>query len=82
MKNFYIFLDIDGVLNDIEHIKKVHMSGIKENATKIFNPESVLALNNLINYLSQNFNVNLVISSTWRKNMESTLHYLNKNNIY
>ena len=81
MKNFYIFLDFDGTMSDIEFIKKLYYSGIKKNNTKIFKPESIEALNYLIDYLSQKYSVNLVISSVWRRDMNETIYYLNKNNI-
>lgn len=82
MKNFYIFLDFDGTMTDTEHIKRLYYQGVRgEDVTKIFKPESIEALNYLIDYLNEEFDVHLVISSIWRKNMEETLFYLKKNNI-
>ena len=82
-ENFYIFLDIDGVLWDW----KYRISAIKEGkASKSgiissFNPESIDALNNLIALLDQNFSPELVISSTWRENMFATKKALYKNGL-
>ena len=82
MKNFYIFLDFDGTMTDKEHIKRLYYQGVRgEDTTKTFKPESVEALNYLIDYLNEKFDVNLVISSVWRRDMEETLFYLKKNNI-
>ena len=80
MENFYVFLDIDGVLIDLETIKKNFYNGIKP-TTHTFNTESVNALNNLFNYLSKNYDVTLVITSVWRRDMKETLMYFEKNNI-
>lgn len=80
MKNFYIFLDIDGVLTDNEFVKQNYLNGIKP-STKHFKPESVQALNWLFEYLSKDYNVNLVISSVWRSYMKETLYYFQKNKI-
>ena len=80
MKNFYIFLDIDGVLTDNEFVKQNFLKGIKP-TTKHFKPESVSALNYLFEYLSKDYNVNLVISSVWRSYMDETLYYFKKNKI-
>ena len=81
MKNFYVFLDFDGKMNDIEFFKKLHDKGIKEGITKIFKPESIVALNYLLETLSKKYDVNLVISSSWRRDMDETIYYLNKNKI-
>lgn len=80
MENFYIFLDIDGVLNDLDTIKRNYFNGIKD-TTHTFNPESVSALNNLFDYLSKKYDVTLVISSVWRINMKETLMHFENNKI-
>ena len=78
-KNFYIFLDIDGVLYDWEYIKTLIRDGKIKKGGKItaFKPESIEALNYLIEKKSKDFNVNLVISSTWRHYMDSIIEKLN-----
>ena len=82
-ENFYIFLDIDGVLwdwpNRISEIKagNIEMGG----AIEEFKPESVSALNVLINSLGTKYDVTLVISSTWRVDMAKTIVALENNNL-
>ena len=82
-KSFYIFLDIDGVLNDWEFFKKEIASGAMKKGTifEHFKPESINALNNLIKTLSKQFNVILVISSSWRRNLLKTETLLRKNGL-
>lgn len=79
-KNFYIFLDIDGVLNDLAFIKE-NLDKKNSSIIKIFNPKSVDALNYLLNTLTTCYNVNLVISSSWRINMDETVSVLKSNKI-
>ena len=68
--NFYVFLDIDGVLWDWKFIKQ---SKIKKGGKIVtFNPESIEAVNYLFDELSFKYNPKLVISSTWRMNMDFT----------
>lgn len=80
MKEFYIFLDIDGVLWDWPYLKK----GINEGRIKRggiiedLKPESIEALNYLIEKLSIKYDVKLIISSSWRFNMERTLEIIKK----
>lgn len=80
MKEFYIFLDIDGVLWDWPYLKKgmnegrIKRGGIIED----LKPESIEALNYLIEKLSIKYDVKLVISSSWRFNMERTLEIIKK----
>lgn len=82
-ENFYVFLDIDGVMWDwpwrIEEIKKGRIR--KGAAITEFNPESVNALNQLLSYVNENYNCNLVISSTWRSFMKTTISTLKKNQV-
>lgn len=76
---FYIFLDIDGVLYDWDFILK---KAIKKSGTiKDFNPKSINALNFLIEKLSKSFNVEIVITSTWRINMQKTIEILLNNGL-
>ena len=71
MKEFYIFLDIDGVLYDWDYIiSEVNSGNMKKGGliTK-FKKESIDALNYLIESLSKRYNVNVVITSSFRHNM-------------
>lgn len=77
-ETFYIFLDIDGVLYDWKYIKSLapeYHGGI----IKKFDPESIEALNYLIEKLEKDYCVELVISSSWRINMKVTLETLVSN---
>ena len=83
MKNFYIFLDIDGVLYDWDFIikqtdaKKIKRGGLIET----FKPESIEALNYLIEQLGKRYNVQLVISSTWRLDLQYCEKVLKENGL-
>lgn len=69
MKKFFIFLDIDGVMYDWDYIKSEVDGGNSEaRSLKKFKPESIDALNLLMDTLRQTHKVQLVISSTWRDN--------------
>ena len=82
-QNFYIFLDIDGVLWDwkwrISEIKSGNIA--RGGRITQFNPESINAVNNLISKLNNFFNCQLVVSSTWRINKEFTIKMLKKNGL-
>lgn len=70
-EKFYLFLDIDGVLWDWNW-RKAHAG-----ATSKFNPASISALNFLIETIGKKFDPVLVVTSTWRWDMqrtESALH--------
>lgn len=82
-KNFYIFLDIDGVLYDWDYIITEMDSGRMKKGSFInkFKPESMMALNYLIEKLSVVYEVQLVISSTWRSNLPFTIKTLKDNGL-
>lgn len=73
MKLFYIFLDIDGVLNNMDYwnecFERHHVKGIMSMNCFPFDPK---CLNNLMKLNQElrekNFNVKIVLSSTWRLN--------------
>ena len=83
MQDYYIFLDIDGVLYDWDYIIcEVNAGRMKKGSfIKKFKPESIKALNYLIEQLSKNYNVQLVISSTWRSNLPYTINVLKENGL-
>jgi len=62
MKNFYIFLDIDGVIYDWDFIiAETNAGRIKRGEfIKKFKPESIRALNYLIKGLEEHYDVRLV----------------------
>ena len=82
-ENFYIFLDIDGVLWDWpDRISEIEAGNIKKGGLiKDFKPESVSACNVLIHSLGAKYDVTLIISSDWRKDMAETIVALEKNNL-
>ena len=82
-KNFYIFLDIDGVLWDWDwRLKAIDKGQIKNlHFISDFNPKSVQALNFLIEKLKEENDVKLVISSTWRNNLEFTSEIFKNHNL-
>ena len=82
-ENFYLFLDIDGVLWDWKWRIGLIKQGMLKRGGSIrdFNPESVIALNRLTDYLDKRYNLNMVISSTWRCNRKFTDSVLRKNGV-
>lgn len=78
-ENFYIFLDIDGVLYDWDYMKKNNIRNFGTIST--FSPESVDALNYLMEKLNTCYNTELVISSTWRRDMLKTVKTLKDNGV-
>ena len=83
MKNFYIFLDIDGVMYDWDYIIAEIDAGRMKKGEFIrkFKPESVESLNLLIEEFEKYYNVCLVISSTWRANLPFTIETLKNNGL-
>lgn len=80
VEKFYIFLDIDGVMYDWDYIKKEADKGNDEvRKLKTFKPESIDALNLLMDELRKTYRVQLVISSTWRMQLADTIRVLYKN---
>lgn len=67
-KNFYIFLDIEGVMWDWDYIKK----SMRPDAlfAPTYKPESVDALNFLIKKLEKQYNVIITISSSWKYDLD------------
>lgn len=82
-KNFYIFLDIDGVMYDWDYyIQEVKANRLKKkDLFSHFKPESITALNLLISELSKSYNVQLVISSTWRSMLSKAVSTLKNNGL-
>ena len=83
MSSFYIFLDIDGVLYDWDYIIAETNAGLRKRGEfiKKFKPESMQAINMLIEELNKDYEVGLVISSTWRSNMPFTIQTLQDNGL-
>lgn len=83
-QKFYIFLDFDGVLNDIENMPYLWKLGgffVDDKDKDTFNPESIAALNYLIETLKSEYDVNLVLSTTWRRWFEKAKSVLKNNGL-
>ena len=83
MENFYIFLDIDGVLWDKAFAEENQIS-ILDAENFYFKPESMQALNYIISNVSNDYNPVLVLSSDWRLRREHfnyIAHLLNKSGL-
>lgn len=68
-EKFYVFLDIEGTLGDVQYSMDQLALGHKEYLDILINPESVSALNHLLSSLETKFDVQLVVSSDYRKDM-------------
>ena len=77
-EKFYVFLDIDGVLYDWPFINSQKRKG---GAIKEFKPESMQALNYLIENLEKKYDVELVLSSTWRYDLPKAKYTLKANGL-
>lgn len=68
MEKFYIFLDIDGVINHYNWLKKYYFENLKkEGFHQFFCPENIEALNKLLCFLTEkNYQPKIVLSSNWR----------------
>lgn len=74
-EKFYIFLDIDGVFWDYKWLKEEINAGRiqKGGVIRYFNPKSVEAFNYLLEKLSINFDIEIVITSTYRSDMQQLM---------
>lgn len=83
-ERFYVFLDIDGVLWDWKNVKNLFNRAIKPMGAlpdATFNPESMQALNHLLNKLSDHYEPFLVITSKWRTELNETVNALYYNDL-
>lgn len=60
MRECYLFLDIDGVFNSIEH------NLVFEKSNWELSQEAIKRFNYVLYYLQLDYNVKIIISSTWR----------------
>jgi hypothetical protein len=74
---FYVFLDFDGVLYDLEYILREKIK--KGENPFAFAPDSIEALNKLFKQLSTKYDPNLVISSFWKIVFPRAVSFLQKN---
>lgn len=83
-EQFYIFLDFDGVLNDLITVPSLWKMGgflVDKKDTNTFNQGSIDSINYLIETLSQEYDVNLVLSTTWRRWFEKAKQVLKNNGL-
>lgn len=81
---FSLFLDFDGTLSDFITIPKLSKLGgflVGKEDTNTFNPESMEALNMLINTLESKYSVDLVLTTIWRLNMDKCQSVLKNNGL-
>lgn len=67
---FLIFLDFDGVLNDIKsvpHLLKMGGFFVREDDDNVFCRDSINAINYLIETMSLKYDVQLVLSTFWKR---------------
>lgn len=83
ISRFFLFLDIDGVLYDMDYVIKEQQSGRRKKGGIInyFKPESIEALNKLTENLSKKYDFTLVISSTWRIFFQKAIKTLTDNGV-
>ena len=83
-EDYYIFLDFDGVLNDIKTIPAIYKLGgvfVNKKDTKVFSQESIAALNSLLSTLSHRYNPKIVLTTFWRNNMDKATSILYNNGL-
>ena len=78
MEKFYVFLDIDGVLWDWKYQKEFlkQNPNLRGQFVNKLDPKCIDALNFLLKELSKKYNVQLVLSSTWRLEFEKAISSL------
>ena len=84
MKDFFIYLDIDGVLNNYDWIKLFsdENSNFAKKNDKYIDLRCIKALNNLMKTLKDNgYNLVVIISSAWRVDMPDTIERLLKSGL-
>ena len=78
---YYVFMDIDGTLWDIESARSVHGPFLPEIALPTLKTESVAAINIMLENLEKRFDTKLVITSRHRSNMVECVNYLRFNGV-
>lgn len=78
---YYVFLDIDGVLWDYRQLYFKYGPFFRGQTDPELKPESIKAVNFLLETLENDFDTRLVITSGRRQNMPKCLDYLFKNGL-
>ena len=76
---YYIFMDIDGTLWDIESAIRTHGPFAKGIPLPRLKESSVIAINILLENLEQKFDTRLVLTSGHRENLTACVHHLEFN---
>ncbi|MBR3885211.1 MAG: hypothetical protein IKJ33_01930 [Clostridia bacterium] len=80
-ERYFIFLDIDGTLIDFKYGQRARGPFFNFGENTILNPESIEALNILIDSLEQKYDTSLVITSGRRKNLHECVKNLYDNGL-
>ena len=80
-EQYFIFLDIDGTLVDLEYGQRARGPFFSFGKNTVLNPESIEALNLLIDSLEQKYDTRLVITSGRRKNLHECVRHLYDNGL-
>lgn len=78
---YYVFMDIDGTLWDMEHATRVHGPFVPEIQIPRLKPESVAAINVMLENLEEKFDTKLVITSGHRSDMAYCVRHLKLNGL-
>ena len=80
-EQYFIFLDIDGTLVDFEYGQRVRGPFFSFDENTVLNPESIEALNLLIQSLEQTYDTRLVLTSGRRENLRAFVKNLYDNGL-
>lgn len=80
-EQYFIFLDIDGTLIDLEYGQRTRGPFFSFGENTVLNPESIEALNFLIDSLEQKYDTRLVITSGRRENLRACVKNLYDNGL-
>lgn len=80
-EQYFIFLDIDGTLVDFEYGQRVRGPFFSFGENTVLNPESIEALNLLIQSLEQTYDTRLVLTSGRRENLRACVRNLFENGL-
>lgn len=80
-EQYFIFLDIDGTLVDFEYGQRVRGPFFSFGENTVLNPESIEALNLLIQSLEQTYDTRLVLTSGRRENLRACVRNLYDNGL-
>ncbi len=79
--NYYVFVDISGSLTDFDYINHVHGPYAKNITLHALKPQSVNALDFLLEKLEEQYDTKLIITSNCRNNFVSCLMHLSENGL-